>query len=51
MTLSVRILYRIDDRMINKSGAVYGMKIGRKNGILGKNLLQCHFNYHKSHMT
>jgi hypothetical protein len=34
----------IDDRMINQYGAADGMKIGRESGILGENLLQCHFN-------
>jgi hypothetical protein len=29
MTLSVLILYDIDDRMINECGAVDGMRIGR----------------------
>jgi hypothetical protein len=37
----------IDD----KCGAVRGMRIGRETEVLGKNVLQCYFVHHKSHMT
>jgi hypothetical protein len=39
----------IDDD--DECGTVDGMRIGRGNRILGENLPQCHFVYHKSHMT
>jgi hypothetical protein len=32
-------------------GAISGMKIGRGHQVLGENLLQRHFDHHKSYMT
>jgi hypothetical protein len=37
--------------MIEEYEAFGGMRIGRENRVLGKNLPQCHFAHHKSHMT
>jgi hypothetical protein len=34
--------------MINKYGAVDGMRIDRKNQSIGENPPQCHFVHHKS---
>jgi hypothetical protein len=38
----------IDD---DECGAVGGKELAGETEILGENLLQCHFDYHKSHMT
>jgi hypothetical protein len=39
----------IDDD--DECGVVGGMRIGRGNLITRRNLPQCHFVHHKSHMT
>jgi hypothetical protein len=46
----IGLLYQ--PRMIDdECGAVCGMRIGRGTEVLGKTLPQCHFFYHKSHVT
>jgi hypothetical protein len=40
-----------DDDDDDECGAIGGMRIGRGNEVLGENLPQCHFVYHKSYMT
>jgi hypothetical protein len=42
-TLSLSILYSVDDRMINESGAVGGMEIGRETEELERRPSQCTF--------
>jgi hypothetical protein len=37
--------------MIDEYGAFGGMRMGRGTEVLGENLPQCHFVYHKSDMT
>jgi hypothetical protein len=37
--------------MINDCGAIGGMRNGRGKQVIGENKCQCHFVYHKSHMT
>jgi hypothetical protein len=37
--------------MMDEYGAFGGMGIGKETEVLGGNLPQCHFVYHKSHTT
>jgi hypothetical protein len=48
---SVSRLYSVDDRVINKCEAPSGMRIGRENLSTRKNVAQCQFVLHKSHVT
>jgi hypothetical protein len=44
-------IHSIEAKMINVYGAISGMRIGRRNELLGENQPQCHFFHHISCMT